>query len=174
MKKSIFCIILTFLFLAPLLANTPSSGYRFTESLEIPMSKAEQAKWRVGHYERTPDGISTVERIPRDQSMQSWTEMISTHFFAHGNHCFTANSAIAWAQVAEEGEIIDEDENEVILEEVITESSGAPYTLHEIIRVIWTPKGVHRVSYSYKGEKLDYEQRKYWLNKLKASVLKKI
>lgn len=174
--KNIFVFLLLNFFV---LSSHLEGKYSFDETLvvNIPEDEVEQ-KWRRAHAQSTPDGMSVVEYIPNDQTFDNLLELITVQFFAHSACVHKFSSATEFTNNLYEQlknkypgmiwNILKQSQNDVISEWILSDYSPPQ---HEIARIIWTPKGIHRVAYEKRVPKMDAELRALWLERIETTKL---
>jgi len=159
--------------------NTP---YDYSEFMEIKVPESEaRDKWTQVTREISEDGISSFEWIPKTEKLDARTEIITIHFMAKrlkDAKPSTAKQIVVniFKQSSQQYPdmqwvTIQDDENDFIYEWSLPYGSDIVPQQDEIVRIVSTDKGFHRIAYEKRVPKMDEHTRQLWINRLGSSRL---
>ncbi len=179
----ISCCLLTSLSLeAGILKQMLGMEYVFNETMfiDIPQQELKQ-KWKQAHSQSMNDGWAIVEWIPKNQTLDNRNEMITVQFSDHSLSKVKVTSAQQFVnilyndmQIQYPGMIwntIEQSENDMLFEWILPNGYKNFPPQHEIVRIICTSKGIHRIAYEKKVSKLDPQTRDLWISRLANAKL---
>jgi len=159
MKKVIVLLLL-------ILPFTLQAKYKFDETLFIPIEQT--GVWKKGKQTSSEDGASLTRFMLESETQKNWSKLITIQF--KDRHLIQGSSAEeammneqrlsplgTWA-------LIKNQPNDVIYERAF------PAGEHELVRMIMTQKGLHRVAYLKQGP-FDVSERSQWVGRLMNSVV---
>jgi hypothetical protein len=134
-------------------------------------SSDEIRNWKLDNFYKNANEY-ILELVPLNETVNNWSQMLTVMFAS--NSILNANSRKALTSLQtyknflskEYGErftmkIYQAIENDVIYEALIPfEKPGAE---HEIVRIIRSYEGLHRISYSKRGSHMDEKTKEKWL-----------
>lgn len=162
--------------------SSTQTPYDYNEYMEIRVPEAEaKSKWTQINKHISEDGISSFEWIPNNQKLESRTEIITIQFMSKKtkdgkpalareivfNVYKSANlnyPDMIWNTIQ------DEDDDFMYEWSLPNGADGLPKQ-HEIVRVVSTDKGFHRIAYESRAPKLDEHTRQLWIYRLGSSRL---
>ena len=151
------------------------------EVVSIPLSFDETQKWKFAYTQGTPNGDSVFEWIPVDDTIDNWSELIQIQFFASpfpGNIAPLAPEFVSrfvgflkkqFPSV--KTSIISQKDDDVLFEWILPQKEGNEPAQAEIVRVITTQKGIHRIAFTQKTSALDPAVRERWIKRLSDAKL---
>ncbi|MFZ0566056.1 MAG: hypothetical protein WAM28_07720 [Chlamydiales bacterium] len=144
--------------------------YQFDETVFIPLKEGELEQWKIEHQQTTQNGISSTRYIPSSETTNNWTKLLNIKF--HDRSLLHVNTALEAMQQEQTSSprvlcsVLNQHPNDLTYERAF------PTGEHELVRMIMTKKGLHRISYVKRGP-FDQEERNYWLDRLMSSVVGK-
>ena len=133
--------------------------------------------WKCAFRQTAPNGQSIVEIIPINQTLDNRSEMITIQFHPKS----WASSAVEFvnALYVQESQIyrdmqwnvLKQSDNDVIYEWILPNGYKNYPPQHEIVRIIWTTQGLHRIAYEKKTKALDMQTKTLWLNRIETAQL---
>lgn len=176
----------------PLLAETPfliyadysdlQTPYNYNEFMEIKVPEYEaKNKWQQITRYASEDGISSFEWIPKGEKLENRTEILTIQFLAKktkdGNPS-TAKQIVT--NIFKQGMMqfpdmawntIQDDDNDFMYEWSLPYGGEGMTKQHEIVRIVSTDKGFHRIAYEKRVPKIDEHTKQLWICRLGASRL---
>lgn len=182
--------ITAFVIPLPLTANIvpdyfgKNTKYDYSEHMEISVPEDEvRDKWKLANRIVADDGIATFEWIPQMQKLENRTEILTVQFMAKRLRDAKPSTARELAtniykqarmQYPElRWNVIQDGETDYLYEWILPRGADGVDPQHEIVRIISTDKGFHRIAYEKKVSTLDPVTRKIWIDRLASSPLLK-
>lgn len=158
------------LFIFCLVAISLQAQYQYDETVFIPLQEDELNKWKIEHQTTTEDGISSTRYIPSSENTANWSKLLNIKFHDRNTlHASTAMEAMQREQTSSPRvlcNVLNQNINDLTYERAF------PTGEHELVRMIMTKKGLHRISYVKRGP-FDQEERNYWVERLMSSIVGK-
>lgn len=156
-----------FSFLVLMLLITPlglQAKYHFGETVYMPLPQNILHKWTMGFQKADEEKGSAVTRyILETESNKDWSQLINIQF--KDKKLVKATSATeAMQQEASKSRVVSQKVHSQNPDDVLYERDF-PTGEHEIVRMIMTKKGLHRVAYVKKGP-ITKEERTLWVERL--------
>jgi hypothetical protein len=155
MKKLLYSLALV-LFVTPTVINA-------TELFYIPMPYIF-AKWKVGCQKMQSNGSTTIRYVLEHETMENWTQLVNVQFKERGvAHCSDALQAMQQEAALNKGvafKVHAKSENDVLFEK------SFPSGMHELVRMVMTEKGLHRIAYTRRDAPFEEIDRNQWLERL--------
>lgn len=159
-----------------------STKYDYSEHMEINVPEDEvRDKWKLANRIVADDGISTFEWIPQMQKLDNRTEILTVQFMAKRLRDAKPSTARELAtniykqarmQYPElRWNVIRDGDKDYLYEWILPRGADGVDPQHEIVRIISTDKGFHRIAYEKKVSSLDQVTRKVWIDRLASSPL---
>ena len=156
--------------------------YDYSETVEIDIPQQEvKQKWKRANAYASENGQSIVEWIPKEQNFENRSELITVQFVAHSSSQFKPRSAVEYANAlyaqssrnypGMQRNVIKQSDYDVLYEWSLPNGYKNFPPQHEIVRIIWTEKGIHRVAYEKKVRELDQQTRDLWLSRIGTAKL---
>lgn len=165
------CLLL--LLFSPLLTQVearPLKQQRETMQVDIP-----EQQWKCAYRDST-NGQSIVEYIPKNQTLQKHSELITIQFISHSSGQYKPSSAIEFVNSlyaqsrskypALQWNTIKQSDYDVLYEWSLPFGYKNFPPQSEIVRIVWTTSGIHRVAYEKKSSQLDHATRELWLQRI--------
>lgn len=147
---------------------------------EIVVVDFDGRDWHVD-YRVNNQLVSTAEYVLQDEKIQNWSELVNIQRL-HGQ----ATTGLSLKQVVEgmmttlkksnpdrQYRILEQDENSILFEWK-TGGNKNSVAQHELVRLFYGPRDMHRLAYVKKCPELASTDRDTWLNILKSAKLKSI
>ena len=158
------------------------TAYDYNEFMEIRVPEAEaKAKWKQVTKYASEDGLSSFEWVPNNQTLDNRTEIITIQFMAKktkdGNPSLAKQIAFnIYKQSSMQypdmvWNTIQDEEDDFIYEWSLPNGTEGLPKQHEIVRIVSTDKGFHRIAYEKRTAKIDEHSRQLWINRLGSSRL---
>lgn len=156
--------------------------YDYDEFMEIKVPEAEaKSKWKQISNYASEDGISNFEWIPKNEKLNNRTEILTIQFMAKktkdGNPSTAKQLAFniykqSTVQYPDmEWNSIQDEDDDFIYEWVLPHGADGIPRQHEIVRVVSTDKGFHRIAYERRTPKMDEHTKQLWINRIGTSRL---
>lgn len=158
------------------------SVYDYNEYMEIKVPESEaKTKWKQVTKYASEDGISNFEWIPSNQKLDNRTEILTIQFMAKktkdGNPSLAKQivfnvfkqSSMQYPDMVWNS--IQDDDDDFIYEWSLPNGADGLPKQHEIVRVVSTDKGFHRIAYEIRTGKIDEHTRQLWISRLGSSRL---
>lgn len=164
MKKVLF-------FLISLTAFFPAiteAKYQFNETIFMQLPTQEKDVWVVGHQDNKENGLSVTRYMLQSELGQNWTKMLNINF--KDKQHISASTAL---EAVEQERVLSPEAQSRILSQHINDlvyERSFPTGEHEIVRMIMTKKGLHRVAY-IKRSSIDQQERTEWMRRLMSGVI---
>jgi hypothetical protein len=178
MKRCYLVALLTLL--APTAVASLESlerGNREGIVVDVPQSEV-LTKWHCGHQQTVLSGDSISEWVPRGQDVYTRKELITIQFIAGFPGIPAASEfvdkmhSLSQARYSDmTWKVLERSDNDVLYEWSLPSGHQGVPPQHEIVRVISTDAGIHRVAYEKSVPELDDETRELWLSRLRTSHL---
>ncbi|MCH9627054.1 MAG: hypothetical protein S4CHLAM2_06880 [Chlamydiales bacterium] len=159
MKKILLLAVLAF----PL---TLQAKYKFDETVFIPIE--ETGSWKVGKQTASEQGASLTRFVLESETESDWSKLITIQFkdrqLIQGK---TAEEAMNQEQALSplaSIHVLKRLPNDVTYERTF------PAGEHEIVRMVMTKKGLHRVACLKKGS-FEHSEQKQWIECLTSGVV---
>lgn len=175
MKKAAFLLLLSYLFPISVEAGPLKRflglEYNYTETLKVSLPK-EGRPWKQAHACGSPDGYSIIEYVRNNETLKNRKELITVQFIAHSASAFKPQSAEEYAaamhtQLSNKCNMtwntLKSSQNDVTYEWMLNGNQKTS-PQHEIARIVWTAKGIHRIAYEMKTNEMDLKSRTKWID----------
>ncbi|CRX39555.1 hypothetical protein [Estrella lausannensis] len=183
-------LLAAFIFPLPLAANIvpdyfgKNTKYDYSEHMEINVPDDEvRDKWKLANRIVADDGIATFEWIPQMQKLENRTEILTVQFMAKRLKDIKPSTAKELAtniykqarmQYPElRWNVLKDGETDYLYEWILPRGADGIDPQHEIVRIISTDRGFHRIAYEKRVATLDAVTRKIWIDRLASSPLLK-
>ncbi|MEM7314195.1 MAG: TIGR03067 domain-containing protein, partial [Planctomycetota bacterium] len=136
--------------------------------------------WRV-NYRVNNQLVATAEHVLPNEEIQNWSELVNIQRL-HGQ----ATTGLSLEEVVEgmmdtlkksnpdrQFRILEQDENTIVYEWK-TGGSENSVAQHEIVKLLYGPRDMHRLAYVKKCNGLSEEERTKWLGIIKSAKLKSV
>lgn len=165
--RKIILLFLSSILISPinLLAkeSKKESKYHFEETVHLSLPHLYLSKWQVGHQHIRKTGMATTRYMLSTESKDYWTQIVNIQFKDKAHlKVKTVEEAMneeAKKSIWVNSKILSKKKNDVIYER------DFPSGEHEIVRMIMTKKGLHRVAYIKKGP-ISQDDKKQWIERL--------
>jgi hypothetical protein len=154
---------------------------KFEEKISIPIPDEETKKWQLTYTAVQPDGQYVLEWVPTNESAENSKELLQVQFFPKDiQNRNAAEFASTFIKIIKERfpditvNIISQKDDDTIFEWSLPKNENGEVAQYEIARIISTPKGVHRIAFTYKTVQMSNEVRDQWLNWLTNAKLEKL
>lgn len=137
--------------------------YRFEETVHVPLPHLYLSKWEVGYQNINKAGTVVTRYFLNTESKNNWTQIINIQF-KDKVHLKGANVEKAMEQEALKSSWVTSKIHSQTEDECIY-VRDFPTGEHEIVRMIMTEKGLHRVAYIKRGP-LSKDERAQWIERL--------
>lgn len=185
MKKTLATIVASiFMLLTVSTAHaTVSIVQQPSETVILNLPNNEAVNWKEVAWSVTAtQGL--VERIPKTQNNQDWSELITVQFFhksllperraanimtraldriRESALCSHPESMVTW-------NIIEKNKNDSIYEEILHTPHKDSLPYHKVTRCFLTDTGFHSISFTHKATKMSADERTTWIRLLKESA----
>lgn len=156
--------------------------YDYSEHMEIDVPDDEvRDKWKLATRSVADDGIATFEWIPHLQKLDSHNEALTVQFMAKrlkdakpstAKQLATNMYRQARMKYAEmQWKVLRDGEDDYLYEWILPRGAEGIPPQHEIVRIVSTDKGFHRIAYERRVPTMDPVTRKVWIDRLEASPL---
>lgn len=152
-----------------------------SEVAVLTLPELEDVSWKeISRYVTKNEGL--VERIPIDQSVKDWKNLICSQFYDRS--VFDKKGKKSIEEVVESirmstiasypgnkitWKILERGKDVLIYEWILHEAYEHIPPQHEVSRVSLTKTGFHRIGYTQKNVAMKSEERQKWINLLKDS-----
>jgi hypothetical protein len=161
--KTLLISLLVSIVYLPIQLQAKNSNYHFEETVQIQLPTLYLSKWEKGHQSVKKAGITTTRYYLNTESKDFWTQLINIQFKDKAH----LDGATLEQAMQEEGaksrwvttKIHTKKENDILYER------DFPSGEHELVRLIMTKKGMHRISYVKRGI-LSKEDKTQWIERL--------
>jgi len=132
-----------------------------TVSITIPQVLSH---WKVGCHKELKNGQSTTRYIPENETMANWTQLVNIQF--HERNLVKGSDALqAMKQEAvfNQGVFYQmhiEKDNDILFEKVF------PTGVHELVHMVMTDQGLHRIAYVKRNGPFENLDRQQWMDYL--------
>ena len=153
----------------PQTKQVKEAKYIFEETVYIPLPQDGLKKWKLGLQKADEKKGSAVTRyFLESESASNWTQLINIQFkdtklVKHGSAESAMQDEASKSQVVNQ-KVHFQNPHDVLYERAF------PTGEHEIVRLIMTKKGLHRVAYVKKGP-LTKEERVAWVQLLSKGMI---
>ena len=148
-----------------------------TEGVIIPIPKEELSKnWIEAYKVLAPNGAWVLEYIPKNEDINSWSQLIQIQFLPqslYGNHALPASVfAKAFSDSLKEkfpsvtSTVTAQHDNNVLIEWSLPKDENGEKAQHELAEIISTPEGIYRVAFTKKGSMMEADLKKVWVDRL--------
>lgn len=152
----------------------------FQEVYSINLPDDEKKNWKIGHHDRNSYEY-IIESVPLNESINNWSQIFTVMFMSHETLNCNSKTAITAVQEVKRTAIIKygnefklntlyQTENEVVYES-FTPADKKRQSEYEIVRLIRTPKGIHRLSFAKKNSPIDQKTKEKWLDCIREARL---
>ena len=174
MKRS--AILLALVVLVPL-AGCATLMESNATPLEMIFTDISAKGWKKAYAKDVPGQGNIIERIPKDESLDNWTKMITIQFLENEHSAprefmkglertMTGRCPdVTWS-------VIDSTSNSILYEWRIAGCQGQD-DQHEVARLLRGNDGLHRFAYVEKVPELAPEVREQWIANLRSAYLVK-
>lgn len=164
MKKYIyFLICLSFLLPIGLQAK-----YQYSETVFVPLPEKEIESWILGYQNVKENGLAITRYVLQTEEGKDWTKILNIHF--KDKQHTTATTAL---EAMEQERILSPDAQSRLISHNINDclyERSFPTGEHEIVRMIMTKKGLHRIAYIKRGN-FDEKEKRDWISRLMSGVV---
>lgn len=122
----------------------------------------------LGYQNVKENGLATTRYILEAEEGKNWTKILNIHF--KDKQHITATSAL---EAMEQERVLSPDAKSLLITQTINDclyERSFPTGEHEIVRMIMTKKGLHRVAYIKRGS-FDESERRDWIARLMSGVV---
>jgi hypothetical protein len=145
------------------------SKYHFEETVYVPLPQSLMHKWKLGIQKADEEkGASVTRYILESETMENWSQLLNIQF---------KDKELVKAKSAESAMEIEVSKSQHVNYKVLSHNPHDvlyerefPTGEHEIVRMILTKKGLHRVAYVKRGP-LTQEERSQWIGRLSKGML---
>ena len=157
--------LILFLFLAPF---TVGAAYNFDETVSLPLEHSEM--WKRGRQASQENGFCLTHYQLKDESENQWSKLITIHF---------KDLSLVKGASAQEAMVEEQQKSPTVKctwvqhapDDLIYERSF-PLGERELVRLIKTDKGIHRIAYVKKGP-WEENERSAWTERLKKAKIQR-
>lgn len=142
--------------------------YNFEETVYVPLPTDMVEKWTLGYQNADEKGTAVTRYVLESESVGSWSQLLNIQF--KDKELVKATSAAdSMKQEAARStlatyKIYSENPHDILYER------DFPSGEHEIVRMIMTKKGLHRVAFIKKGAITEAE-RTLWIDRLSRGMI---
>lgn len=174
--KNLFSFLFFALLIAPLglqakeqTKEQSKNKYRFAETVYVPLPQNALHKWKLGFQKADEEKGSAVTRyILETETTKEWSQLLNIQF---------KDKSLVKVESAEAAMRAEADKSRVVNHKVHSQNPHDvlyerqfPTGEHEIVRMIMTKKGLHRVAFVKKGP-ITKEERTQWVERLSKGMI---
>ena len=154
---------------APQTKQVKETKYIFEETVYVPLPQEGMKKWKLGLQKADEKKGSAVTRYILDsETTSNWTQLINIQF--KDTKLVKVESAeLAMQEESARSQVVNQKVHFQNPHDVLYEREF-PTGEHEIVRLIMTKKGLHRVAYVKKGP-ITKEERIAWVQLLSKGMI---
>ncbi|MBX9744390.1 MAG: hypothetical protein K2X08_04170 [Chlamydiales bacterium] len=152
-----------------------------SEIAVLTLPEQENGQWKeISRYVTKKKGL--VERIPVDQSVKNWKNLICVQFYDRSVfdkkgkksiedviESIRASTISSYPGNKVTWKVLEKNKDALIYEWILHEAYEHVSPQHEVTLAILTKTGFHRIGYTQKNAELTPEERLKWINRLKDS-----
>jgi hypothetical protein len=166
MRKLFYFLAIT----ALLIPLNLQAKYNFEETVFFPLPHI-LSKWKVGYQQTRPDGSSITRYILENETMENWTQLVNVQFKDHRQFkCVDAVEAMK--QEASDNRSVTYKVHSQAPDDLIFEKIF-PTGEHELVRMILTKRGLHRIAYAKRDGPFTETDRSQWLDRLSRGTIER-
>lgn len=168
--------------------TSPQSGELIFENVPINETVVlefpeNECKWREVSRFVSKD-LCTVERIPENQEVNDWIDLIDIHFYKNDGKkrrniekilkSFHQVALDRYSQKKLTWKVLQKDKNTALYEWILHSYHNGIAPQHVIARVFVTGDGIHTISYDHQYTPLDQKERDKWVASFQKIQIQKL
>jgi hypothetical protein len=170
--KSIVTFLVLALLIIPSALQAKQTKYKFEETVSITLPRTYFANWKLCYQKTYEAGAAVTRYILETETMDNWTQLINIQF-KDRKLIESSNAMEVMRQEATFNKwvtykIHTQSPNDLIYEKIF------PTGEHEVVRMIMTEKGLHRIGYAKRDAPFTEAERARWVELLSSGTINKI